>query len=178
MKKIISIMLAVLLLAAMPVTAFAKTTGDSAERVPFKVEVSASSTGKGAVKATDADGKDINGAVLTDGDVITLTATPENGSKFAGWVISGEYEIVEGDLNSSVLKIKVKSSKDGVSATANFALVETTTSTETTVPPTTNGSGTSPDTGVSSAVPAGVAVAVLGLAGVACITAAKKKERD
>ena len=50
-------------------------------------------------------------------DTVTLTASDKNGF-FNDWVIEGDFEIVEGDLNSPVIKIRPKSD---IKATANFS---------------------------------------------------------
>ena len=42
-----------------------------------------------------------------DGGIIRLVASQSTGSKFTGWVIDGDYEIISGDLQSPELVIKV-----------------------------------------------------------------------
>ncbi len=85
----------------------------------------------------------------TDGTV-TLTATPKNGGKFTEWKIDGEYEVVDGSLDSPTITIRPKSD---IKAEAVFVIdgtVAPTTPSGTTAPttaPKPNNGSTSPKTG-------------------------------
>ena len=57
-----------------------------------------------------------------EGDTSKLVAKPDDGSKFIGWEITGEYEIVEGSLTSEVIVIRAKGT---VKAVAKFQPTDT-----------------------------------------------------
>lgn len=92
MKKIVALIMAVLMLAAVAVPTFA---ADSKENpIVFTVDVSSQNSSKGTVlKVLNADG------------TVTLTASPIT-NEFTKWVITGEYEIVSGSLTDEVITIK------------------------------------------------------------------------
>ncbi|MBQ4104872.1 MAG: LPXTG cell wall anchor domain-containing protein [Clostridia bacterium] len=65
----------------------------------------------------------VNNPVRVDvgsGDTVKLTATPTDGYKFSHWEFgTGEFEIVEGDLNSPVIVIR-PTGDDNIRAYAHF----------------------------------------------------------
>lgn len=92
MKRIIALLIAALMLAAVAVPTLA---ADSKENpVIYTVDVSSQNDSRGTVL------KVIN----TDGTV-TLTASPIT-NEFTKWVITGEYEFVSGTLTDKVITIK------------------------------------------------------------------------
>ena len=155
MKKIVSLMLALLLVAGVSVVAFA--AGSPVQpATKFEVAVSNANSNNGTVEK-----------VVNEDGTITLTVKLADGAKFAKWVINGDYEIVEGSLTSTTIKIKasadlkVEASYEGSNTTAEPA-----DSTDDSA----NGSSVSPKTG---APVASVAVVLFAAAGVAVVS--KKK---
>lgn len=160
MKKIISVVLALILVSAMSVSAFA-----------------AGSVVAPVVK--DFEGGKATYTATTNSSEYTFTADAKDGYNFVGWEISGNYEIVSGSLTSSTITVKYK---DGTALTAVSAVpvfekitVATTTTdadddepttkkpATTKKPTTTKKADTSPVTGDSMAM---VMLAVAALGGV------------
>ncbi len=113
MKKVLSVLMAVLMLSA--VFAVAVSAEDNPSPVPetyYTIEIIIN--GNGTATADPAS--------VPQGDTTKLVAKPDDGSEFTGWTIEGEYEIVEGDLNSLVLVIRPKGN---IKATANFKKTDT-----------------------------------------------------
>jgi len=95
MKKLLAIVFSVVILAAfMAVPALAE--GSPVGEVVHKVEVTSNSTGEDVTTTYE----------VKDGETITLTKTEGSDYEFKGWVITGEYEIVSGDVNSDEIVIK------------------------------------------------------------------------
>lgn len=96
MKKVFSVLVAVLILAvsAMPVFAAPSPTASK----EYKIVVHNNKGGSGTYTTkVDKDGKHA-----------TITAHPKNGYKFEKWVIKGKYKIVNGDLTSKKLTLILK----------------------------------------------------------------------
>lgn len=132
MKKTLSIMVALIILAvsAMPVFAAPSPTASK----EYKIIVHNNEGGSGTYTTKiDKDGKHA-----------TITAHPKNGYKFSKWVIKGKYEIDEGDLTSKKLKILLKGD---VEATPIFTKIGTKSTTPGTPSVIRNDSPTSPKTG-------------------------------
>lgn len=105
MKRIIVLTLAVLMLAALTVPAFAQTDMKSPEPQKYNAECVSANSSQGTVAQT----------VNTDGSV-TFTALPVTHA-FSKWEITGEYDIVSGALNEKVITVMPKSD---IKAVAHF----------------------------------------------------------
>ena len=97
MKKVLSVLMAVLMLSVIFAAAVSAEDNPSPEPTKYYV-VEVTVNGNGT--ATPDPGS------VPSGDTAKLVAKPDAGSEFTGWTIEGEYEIVEGDLNSLVLVIR------------------------------------------------------------------------
>ncbi|WP_407383084.1 hypothetical protein [Ruminococcus sp.] len=110
MKKIISIALVLVMVFALTAVATSAKESPTGEKY-YSISTDAEGAGTASADknkiAKDATGDDAN---------VTLTATG-NGGIFTKWIISGNYDIVSGDLNSAVIVIKPQSD---VHATAFF----------------------------------------------------------
>ena len=139
MKKVLSVLMAVLMLSAIFAVAVAAEDNPSPEpQNYYKVEITVDGNGT-------ANGDPTTGE---EGGTSKLVANPDPGSKFIGWVIEGDYEIVEGSLTSPVLVIKPKGT---VKVIAKF---------EATTPGKDNGP-TSPTTGYNTEIVIALMSAVL-----------------
>ncbi len=104
MKRIVCLMLALVMVFA--VSAVAMAAGSPEAEPQYSCELKNDNANAGSVKKE-----------LTGTDTYTLTATPVEGKKFAGWTISGNYTIVSGSLTSEVIVVKLTSD---IVATAKF----------------------------------------------------------
>lgn len=108
MKKIVSALVALMMVACLSITAFA------------------------AVSPVATINKDYKGGTATfekdSESVITLTAKAKKGYKFLNWDIDGNYEVVSGSLDSKTVVIKLKGDVDlsDVDATPNFKKIAVT----------------------------------------------------
>ncbi len=105
MKKVLSVLMAVLMLSAICAVAVSAVDNPSPEPTTYYV-IEVTVDGNGTATPDPAS--------VPQGDTTKLTANPDDGSKFIGWDIEGDYEIVEGDLNSPVLVIRPKSNLKAV----------------------------------------------------------------
>lgn len=97
MKRTLSILVAVLLVALSVMPAFAKNPSPTASK-EYKIVVHNNEGGSGTYTTkVDKDGKHA-----------TIVAHPKNGYRFVKWIINGKYEITKGDLNSKKLTILLK----------------------------------------------------------------------
>lgn len=95
MKKFLAILFSIVILATfMAVPAFAESS--PVGKVVHKIEVISNATGEDVTTTYEVE----------DGDTITFTKTDGSDYEFKGWVITGDYEIVSGDLNSDELVVK------------------------------------------------------------------------
>ncbi len=153
MKKIVSAILALLLVSSISVCVFA---------LPSKqATVKKEHTGGTATYTYDP----------TKGD-ITVTIDMKKGYKFKGWTINSDYEIVSGDISSGKIVIRPKKGVDikhlAKVATPKFEKIDSNESEETTKSGDNGGSSTSPKTSDNGmAIPM---LALLALCGVAVST--------
>ncbi len=99
MKKVLSVLMAVLMLSAIFAVAVAAEDNPSPEPAKtYTVEITVKGNGT-------ANGDPTTGE---EGGTSKLVANPDPGSKFIGWTIEGDYEIVEGSLTSPVIVIRPK----------------------------------------------------------------------
>ena len=113
MKKVLSVLMAVLMLSALFAVAVSAEDNPSPEpQHYYTIEVTVEGNGT-------ANGDPTTGE---EGETSKLVAKPDDGSKFIGWEITGEYEIVEGTLNSEVIVIRAKGT---VKAVAKFQPTDT-----------------------------------------------------
>ncbi len=108
MKKVLSVLMAVVMLAAICVVSVsAEEYPSPSDRDYYVIEVDADEGG-----TANADT-----STVTKGDTTKITAKPGDGYEFAGWEFSGDFEWVEGDANSAVIVIRPKAD---VKFTAKF----------------------------------------------------------
>ncbi len=103
MKKIISLVLAMLVLAVAAVPVFAADSPGETQK--YTVNVSSSDDSRGTVTKT-----------LNEDGTVTLTANPVT-NEFTEWVITGEYELASGKLTDKTIVVKLLSD---ATAVANF----------------------------------------------------------
>lgn len=154
MKKIVSLMLALLLVACASVVAFAAGSPVQPD-TEFDVTVSNANSSNGKVEK-----------VVNEDGTITLTVDVTDGATFSKWIISGDYEIVEGSLTSTTITIKASADLKVEAAYEG----ETTTTAAAVVDDSTGESPVSPKTG---APVASVAVVLFAAAGVAVVSRKK-----
>lgn len=104
MKKVLSVLVAVLLIAISALPAFAASV-DSPKPTTANYDIKV---------VTDTDGGDYDfeytSDVLDDGtQTVRFTAKPDPGYEFAGWTFEGDYDIISGDLNSTVIELSISS---------------------------------------------------------------------
>ncbi len=113
MKKVLSVLMAVLMLSAVFAVAVSAEDNPSPEPTHYyTVTVIVNGNGTATADPTSVE----------EGNTTKLVANPDAGSDFIGWTIEGDYEIVEGSLTSTVLVIRPKGD---VKATANFKPTDT-----------------------------------------------------
>ncbi len=96
MKRVVSIVLAVFLIALSAMPAFAKVSPEKSDE--YNLIIHNTNGGSGTYTAeVDKDGKHC-----------TLVAHPKNGYTFTHWVIKGKYGIDEGTLKDDSLTIVLK----------------------------------------------------------------------
>lgn len=101
MKKVLSVVLAVFMLTAVLALSVAAEDHPSVDaRDYFVIEINVDTNGGGNAI--------VNNNTVQKGKEIKFTANPEDGNEFDHWEIEGDYEIVEGDLNSPVIVIRPK----------------------------------------------------------------------
>ena len=111
MRKLISIALVLVMVFSVAAISCSALVSPKADNY---YSVSTESEGKGTATAD-------KNKVDKDGDeIITLTAT-ENGGYFTKWIMTGDYEIIEGDEYSPVFVIKAKAD---VTAVASFSILK------------------------------------------------------
>lgn len=104
MKKIVCLVLALVMVFAVSAVAMAAESPEATSQ--YSCELKNDNANAGSVKKE-----------VTATDTYTLTATPVDGKKFAGWTISGNYTIVSGSLTSEVIVVKLTGD---IVATAKF----------------------------------------------------------
>lgn len=110
MKKVVSIALVLMMVFALTISAAALPSPQG--KTYYNIHVDSEGSGSATTDKTKVEkGSD---------DIITLTASEEDGF-FTLWIIDGDYEIVEGDEESPVFKIRPKSD---INATASFSVEE------------------------------------------------------
>ncbi len=167
MKKFLSVLLAMSLMLAFGVSAFAASS-PSADKY-YNVEATVAVVGSGEATAAPS--------VLKAGETSVLTAIAAEGYVFDHWEIDGAYEISQGTVNDSTLTIVIvpgAGSKPNLTAdvvaVAHFKSVsgEVTTGEQVTAKP--DNSSSSPQTGTADTQAFFVvAMSVIGLMAVALI---------
>jgi len=92
MKKFTCLILALAVLFSVSATVFAASSPQGGKK--YNVTITSDSN------------DEITTKIIDGGDTLTLNATEEEGYTFIEWIITGDYEIVSGDLDSSPLVIK------------------------------------------------------------------------
>lgn len=154
MKKICSVLLAVILVIFATVPAFA-TISPSAE-TEFDIIIINTGGGKGSYTTEIIDGK----------KYVTLTADAKDGYEFTHWEIDGEYTIVEGSLDDEKLVIILESDCE---ASPYFDGIPVT-------PPTQNTDPVSPQTGDTHSYTFMFVGLLIALAGVTGLKIASSKK--
>ncbi len=95
MKKVLVLTFAVMMIACLSLSAFAEVSPTA----PVVYDVSVSSYAGG----------NVNTSYDEETGVYTLVAAANDSNSFSKWEITGDYEIVEGTLESATLKIKCAS---------------------------------------------------------------------
>lgn len=160
MKKIISLMFALLLMVCAVVSVSAEYSPKPTEpkleiivdAIPIPVEA-----GYATPEITNPERVEVG-----SGKTVTITATPAPGYKFSHWTFAyGEFDIVEGNLSTPVMIIRPTGTTD-VRAEAHFVKEDTTITEPSSTPiPTLPNDSTSPITGTGSTTNA-VTGAVIG----------------
>ena len=150
MKKLVSVVLALVMIFALTATVAAKDSPIgkdyytiTVDYIPADGSLGTASSDKSKVQI-DAAGEDGN---------VTITAVEKGNGKFVGWTIDGEYEVISGSLKDTVLVIKPLSD---FHATAKFAAPGTT--------PDSSSKPTNPDNSKSSPKTSDPLWIVLGMA--------------
>ncbi len=97
MKKVLSVLLALTLCFCFALTSFAAVSPTPDKY--YTVDADVAVVGSGTAVASPTVGK--------AGDVITLTAIPDEGYAFDHWKIDGMFQIVEGTIYDPVIKVVV-----------------------------------------------------------------------
>lgn len=106
MKKLVSVVLALVMIFALTATVAAEISPTPKEHYNIVVEYDPSD---GSLGTADSDKKTVEvDAVGEDGEV-KLTAVEKGNGEFVKWTIEGDYEIISGSLTDPVLVIKPKS---------------------------------------------------------------------
>ena len=106
MKKIVSLALVLMLVFALTISVAAKV--DSPSGKDHYAITTAYDPGDGSLGTASSDKNQVDVTASGDDALVHLTASQTKGV-FSKWTISGDYEIVEGDLNSPKLTIIPKS---------------------------------------------------------------------
>lgn len=130
MKKLVSVLVAALIIAFSVVPAFALPSPTKSK--DYKIVIHNTKGGTGTY-TTEKD---------EDGKHATITAHPKNGYEFVKWVIDGKYDLEDGSLTDKELTILMNSD---IEATPYFKEVGTKSITSSTVSQ--NPSPVSPKTG-------------------------------
>lgn len=118
MKKVISCLIAVALMLCAVASVSAEISPD-ASIVNKYIVVDAIPVGENSGQTVPSVSDPIKVETNSD-ETVTLTATPKDGYKFSHWeFITGEFEIVEGDLNTPVIVIR-PTGEDNIRAYAHF----------------------------------------------------------
>lgn len=112
MKRFVALSLAIVMIFAFAVSVAAKRSPTGKQY--YKITTAVENPGMGTVEASQ------NKIEKDSGDPVTLTATETTGF-FTRWIITGDYEIVSGSIDSPELVIIPKSD---INATANFSKEE------------------------------------------------------
>ncbi len=164
MKKVFALVISVILMFTMMLPAFAEISPIGEEVIVVSGETTPS--GAGTVI--------ISNKVIKDGEVSDIEAIPSEGYEFDHWEIvgDGEYEIVDGDLNSSRISIRGISNSGNIRLVAHFKLIGEVTTRHAANP---DVNPVSPKTGDFENV--AVTVAFCSLLGIAVVVYASKKHR-
>ncbi|MBQ9742197.1 MAG: LPXTG cell wall anchor domain-containing protein [Ruminococcus sp.] len=105
MKKIISCLIAIAMIFCVTLSVSAEISPSASEGNKY-IKVDAVPVPDSAGTATPGIDSPAQVEINSD-ETVTLTAKPIDGYKFSHWkFITGEFEIIEGDLNSSTIVIK------------------------------------------------------------------------
>lgn len=163
MKKLVSLLTAVIVVALSAVTAMAAPSPVASK----ELNVTVINTQGGSASYT----VEYN----ADGEYVTLTANPKDKYQFSGWVIDGEYDIIEGTLQDETIVIRLKSDikatpkyvKKGTGSTSTGSEIPVKSSKAPQGSASRNSSATSPKTGDTAVYFMFGALAVLAAASVA-----------
>lgn len=117
MKRIISVALALIMVFALTVAVSAKDSPSAKEYYMIKT---ATELEDGSLGTATADKNQVDKSAEGPDSQVTLTASQSSGF-FTLWIIDGDYDIVSGSLESSVITIVPKSD---IKATASFSVEE------------------------------------------------------
>ena len=118
MKKVISVALALLLVFALTASFAAKDSPEGKEYYNITVSWEPED---GSLGTAETDKNKVAKDATGDDAIVTLTALEDGDGYFTLWIIEGDYEIVEGDESSTVLKIRPKSD---IHAIASYSVDE------------------------------------------------------
>lgn len=120
MKKVVSLLIAVLLMACAVVSVSAEVSPTAPTIVGSTISIDAVAVPENAGTVTPNIDNPVDYVVGSDGTV-TLVASSMEGFKFSYWTfITGEFDIIEGSLTSSTIVILPKGDTN-IRAYANFA---------------------------------------------------------
>lgn len=126
MKKVVSLLIAVLLLACAVVSVSAEVSPTAPTIVKDKITIDAVVVPDNAGTVTPSIDEPFEFEVNSDGTV-KLVASSMEGFKFSHWeFITGDFDIIEGSLTSSVIVIQPKGDAN-VRAEAHFVKADDTT---------------------------------------------------
>ena len=105
MKKLVSVVLALVMIFALTATVAAETNPSPTPKEHYNIVVEYDPS-DGSLGTADGDKKTVEvDAVGEDGEV-KLTAIEKGNGEFIGWTIDGKYEIISGSLSDPVIIIK------------------------------------------------------------------------
>ena len=99
MKRILSVILTALILTAVFAVCVTAADYKSPADRDYNIITIVVDGDKGGTVTADP-------VTVPKGETSKIIAKPDDGYEFSGWVIEGEYEIIEGDLNSPVIVIR------------------------------------------------------------------------
>ena len=156
MKRIASVILALVMVFALTATVAAK---DSPTGKDFYSITCGYSPADGSLGTASSDKNSVNIGASGEGGQVTLTAVTKGNGVFSKWAIDGDYEIVSGSLTDAVIVVKPSSD---ISAIAEFTKSGASPDTSSSKASSGNGSKDSPKTGDPLWIVLGLAVLALG----------------